>query len=106
MDALSIATVLTAISILLALVLWLPISLKARIRKTEIYLSGEPQSMFSVSITEVSWAVRRVFERIYKVLVSHVQTGVFNDWFALSLPYLLMLILLLVIVVAIRGGGV
>lgn len=104
MDALGIATILTTMSIVLALILWLPISLKTRIRKTELYLSGEPQSGFTVRVTEVSWAVRRVFERIYEILIGHVQTGIFNDWFALSLPYLLVLLLLLVIVVTVRGG--
>lgn len=104
MDALGMATILTIMSIVLALILWLPLSAKTRIRKTELYLSGEPQSSFTVRVTEITWAVRRVFETVYRILIDHVQTGIFNDWFALSLPYLLVLLLLLVIVVSVRGG--
>lgn len=104
MDALSIAGLLTAVSILISLILWLPLSSRAKIRKTEVYLSGEPQKFFSISVAEISWAVRTVLERLYSVLLKHVQTGVFNDWFALSLPYLLLLLVLLTTAILSRGG--
>ncbi len=103
MDALSLAGLLTAISLLVSLIVWLPLASRTRIRRTEVYLSGEPQAHFSISIAEASWAVRRVLERLYSTLLNHVQTGVFNDWFALSLPYLLLLLVLLA-VATYRGG--
>lgn len=104
MEALSLAILLTFISITIALTLWIPLSLKIRVRRTEVYLSGESQKHFPLSVAEASWAVRRVFEKLYSALIHHVQTGIFNDWFAFSLPYLLLLIVLLVIVVSSRGG--
>lgn len=105
METLSLVVLLTATTVLASLILWLPLSLRVRVRRTEPYLSGEPQRHFQLGFVEASWAVRRVFERLYTALVRHVQTGSFNDWFAFSLPYLLLLIALLVAVVSSRGGA-
>jgi len=95
MDLPTLMLTLTITSFLLAVALWLPTANKSRIRRTEIYLSGEPQSHFKLSFVEVAWAIRYVMQRLYKTLVEHVQTGLFNDWFAFSLPYLLLLVVLL-----------
>lgn len=105
MDALTLVGLLTMISVLVSFVIWLPLASRVRVRKTEIYLSGEPQSHFNMGIIEISWAVRRVFERLYSMLLGYVQTGVFDEWFALSLPYLLLLLVLLT-VAALTGRGV
>ncbi|MEM2207938.1 MAG: hypothetical protein QXG17_04525 [Sulfolobales archaeon] len=104
MDALTLVGLLTVVSVVVSIVIWLPIANKSRVRRTEVYLSGEPQAHFSIGITEISWAVRRVFERLYSTLLNHVQTGVFNDWFSISLPYLLLLLVLLTVAIVARGG--
>ncbi|MCX8184430.1 MAG: hypothetical protein RMI56_06095 [Sulfolobales archaeon] len=104
MDALTLIGILTAVSIAVSVVIWLPVALKAKVRRTEMYLSGEPQVNFNLGITEVSWAVRRVFEKLYSVVLNYVQTGVFNDWFAISLPYLLILLALLTVAIIVGGG--
>lgn len=95
MDLPTLMLTLTAISLLLAVALWLPTARASRVRRTEVYLSGEPQSHFKLSFVEVAWAVRYVMQRLYRTLVEQVQTGMFNDWFAYSLPYLLLLVVLL-----------
>lgn len=105
MDALALAGLLTAITVLVSLIVWLPLASRTRVRRTEVYLSGESQSDFSLGFIETSWAVRRVFERLYSMLLNYVQTGIFDDWFALSLPYLLLLLVLLIVAV-LTGGGV
>lgn len=104
MDSLALVGLLTAVSILVSLIVWLPLVWRVRVRRTEVYLSGEPQMHFSIGITEISWAVRRVFEKLYSALLNYIQTGVFNDWFALSLPYLLLLLVLLTVAILMRGG--
>ncbi|MCS7099623.1 MAG: hypothetical protein RMH84_02105 [Sulfolobales archaeon] len=105
MDAPSLMGILTAISIAVSLAIWIPIALKVRVRRTEVYLSGEPQAGYRLGITEVSWSVRRVFEKLYAAILNYVQTGVFNDWFAISLPYLILLLTLLTVVTLVGGGG-
>ncbi len=104
LDALTLIGLLTAVSLLVSLVIWLPLATKIRVRKTEVYLSGEPQAHFSIGIAEISWAVRSVLERLYTTIINYVQTGVFNDWFSLSLPYLLLLLVLLTVAIVSRGG--
>ncbi len=103
MDALNLAGLLTVLSLLVSFAIWLPLASRTRVRRTDVYLSGEPQAHFPIGVAEASWAVRRVLERLYSSLVNHVQTGSFNDWFTLSLPYLLLLLVLLA-VAAYRGG--
>lgn len=103
MDAPTLAGLLTAASVLLSLILWLPIVWRVSVRRTEVYLSGEPQAHFPLGVTEISWAIRRTLEKLYLALLNHVQTGVFNDWFALSLPYLLLLLALLTAAIIARG---
>ncbi|MCC6046570.1 MAG: hypothetical protein LM571_00005 [Desulfurococcaceae archaeon] len=97
MDLQTLMLILTATSLLIAVALWLPIARTSRIRRTEVYLSGEPQSQFRIGLVEVAWAVRYTMQRLYRALVEYVQTGLFNDWFAFSLPYLLLLAVLLYI---------
>ncbi|MEM4935437.1 MAG: hypothetical protein QW780_00280 [Sulfolobales archaeon] len=104
MDALALAGLLTAVSLLVSLLIWLPLATKVRVRKTEVYLSGEPQAHFPIGITEISWAVRSVLERLYTMIISYVQTGFFDDWFPFSLPYLLLLLVLLTVAILSRGG--
>jgi len=95
LDLPTLMLTLTATSFLLAVALWLPTARTSRIRRTEVYLSGEPQAHFKLSLVEVAWAIRYVMQRLYKTLVEQVQSGLFNDWFAFSLPYLLLLAVLL-----------
>ncbi len=95
MDLPTLMLTLTATSLLLAVALWLPTARTPRIRRTEVYLSGEPQAHFKLSFVEVAWAIRYVMQRLYKALIEQVQSGLFNDWFAFSLPYLLLLLVIL-----------
>jgi len=100
------------VALLLAVITLLYYTLKSRVnRYSDLYLSGEPESvvsMLSPSIMALYWGFMRRFARsLYSVLVSRVHTGSLHDWYKFISSWFSLLLLASVIaftVLLLLGG--
>jgi hypothetical protein len=100
-SALTIVVALLGLSILTVSLLYYALKSK-RIRVTNVYLSGEPESVVSSvtpSVSSMYWGfMKRFAKSIYRVLVEGVHTGSLHDWYRFLSSWLALLVLLAVIV--------
>lgn len=86
----------------LAFILWIMALKLIRFRVTDPYLCGESSRDFKQIYVDLSRTFSRTFKEVYRVLTDYVTTGIWNDWFSFSLPYLLILIIVF-IAIYLRG---
>ena len=99
--AVAISTGLTTISLIVVTLLYY--MLKSRInRYSDIYLSGEPESVVSMltpSIMALYWGfIKRFAKTLYNVLIIRVHTGSLHDWYKFISSWFSLLILISIVV--------
>jgi len=82
----AVAISIGVVALLLVITLLLYYMLKSRtIRVSEVYLSGEPESvvsMISPSVASLYWGfIKRFARSIFNVLITKVHTGSLHDWY-------------------------
>ncbi len=100
-EAVTISTGVVALLLVVTLVLYY--TLKSRtIRVSDVYLSGEPESVvsrLSPSVVALYWGfMRRFAKSIYNMLISRVHTGSLHDWYKFISSWFGVLILISVVV--------
>jgi len=109
-EAVAISAGVVALLLLVAVVLYY--ALKSRItRISDVYLSGEPESVVSTlspSVAALYWGFMKRFARsIFNTLTSRVHTGSLHDWYKFISSWLGVLILISVViftVILLTGG--
>lgn len=95
--AVLISTLLVAIVSLVISAIYYLVKSK-RVRTTELYLSGEPEtvvSMVTPSIAALYWGFMKKFaSNLYKALVERVHTGSLHDWYKFISSWLGLLLIL------------
>jgi len=83
--------------------LWAVFAMRARVRLTEPYLSGEPAGEGLIAVQEPSEGLAGELRRVYEAVYERFQTGYWGDWLVVSLP-ILALLLALFLAAAVLGG--
>jgi hypothetical protein len=99
----AVAISIGAVALLLAITLLLYYMLKSRItRVSDVYLSGEPESVvssISPSIASLYWGfIRRFARSIFNILVTKVHTGSLHDWYKFISSWYGILLLISIVV--------
>ncbi len=99
----AVAISIGVVALLLVITLLLYYMLKSRtIRISEVYLSGESESvvsMISPSVASLYWGfIKRFAKSIFNVLVTKVHTGSLHDWYKFISSWYGILLLISIVV--------
>lgn len=95
MNAADIGLYLSLIVLGLASALWVMMRSFVKFKRTEQYLCGEPSKDFSPQYIDITRNFKMTLKAVYSILDDYFTSGIWNEWFTYSLPYLFILLLVM-----------